>query len=277
MNSKFKKIALFAFCSAIAMSAALYGCAGSDVDVNKTGSLGYEKSVGNELYSYDVFSDHIVLTGYKGEEETVIIPETIDEKTVTVISSGTFRDISGKVKSVRIPNTVTTIEIGSFTGNSLESIEINADNPLFEIENGALTNKDKTVLLAFPGKSDIEEFTVPDTVSVVPAGVFSGCKNLKKITVPSSVKEIATFAFMASGITQMELPEGVERIGMGVFWNCTSLETLTLPKSLKTIDNPETTCQSCTALKTVKGYDSTDAAKIVECEGLNAKYESLGE
>ena len=78
-------------------------------------------------------------------------------------------------------------------------------------------------------------------------------------------------------LSSISFTSNLESIGSEAFRNCTSLETLTLPKSLKTIDNPETTCQSCTALKTVKGYDSTDAAKIVECEGLNAKYESLGE
>lgn len=277
MNSAIKRLVLCAACSLIAFSA-FTGCgnSGGEVDVNKTGLSGYEKSVSSEQYSYDIFNDHISLTAYKGDEETVIIPETIDDKAVTCISTGTFRDINDKVRSVRIPNTVTVIEDGSFSGNSLESIELYADNPLFEIENGALMNKEKTTLLAFPGNSDIEEFTIPDTVSTIPSGVFSGCLKLKKVNIPSSVKTIATFAFMGCGITQAELPEGVENLGMGAFWGCKSLETLTLPKSLKNVINPETTCQDCTALKTVKGYDSTAAKEIIKGEGVSAKYESLG-
>lgn len=278
MNTGIKKIALCSLCSLIALSAfTACSCSGDEVDNAKAASSGYEKSTSNELYKYDIFSDHIAVTAYTGEQETAVIPEMIEDKPVTHITENTFYNISEKVKSIQIPKTVTVIDQHSFTGNKLESIDLDADNTSFEIENGALMDKDKTVLLAFPGKSDIEEFTVPDTVSSIPSGVFSGCTGLKKVNIPSSVKNIETFAFMNCGITQAELPEGVERIGMGAFWNCKSLETLVLPKSLTTIDNPETICQSCPALKTVKGYDSTDAEKITECEGLNAKYESLGE
>lgn len=277
MNIRIKKIALCSLCSLIALSAfTACSCSGDEIDNTKAASSGYEKSTGNELYKYDIFDEHISLTAYIGDEEAVEIPEAIDGKPVTQISTNTFYNISDKVKSVKIPKTVTVIETNSFTNNKLESIELDTDNPSYTIENGALMDKDKTVLLAFPGKSNIEEFTIPDTVSAIPSGVFSGCTGLKKVNIPSSVKNIETFAFMGCGITQAELPEGVERIGMGVFWNCKSLETLVLPKSLKTIDNPETTCQSCTALKTVKGYDSTDAEKITKCEGLSAEYESLG-
>lgn len=278
MNTRIKKIALCSLCSLIALSAfTACSCSGDEVDNAKAASSGYEKSTSNELYKYDIFDEHISLTAYIGDEEAVEIPENIDGKAVTQISTNTFYNISDNVKSVKIPKTVTVIEANSFTGNKLESIELDTGNPSYTIENGALMDKDKTVLLAFPGKSDIEEFTVPDTVSSIPSGVFSGCTGLKKVNIPSSVKNIETFAFMNCGITQAELPEGVERIGMGAFWNCKSLETLVLPKSLTTIDNPETICQSCPALKTVKGYDSTDAEKITVCEGLNAKYESLGE
>lgn len=278
MNFSIKKAALCTACSLIALSAfTACSCSNGEVDNIKTASAGYQKSASTELYKYDIFSDHIAVTAYTGEQETAVIPEMIEDKPVTHITENTFYNISEKVKSIQIPKTVTVIDQHSFTGNKLESIVLDADNTSFEIENGALMDKGKTRLLAFPENSDIEEFTIPDTVTSVPSGVFSGCTRLKKINIPSSVKSIDTFAFMGCGITQAELPEGVERLGMGAFWNCKSLETLILPKSLKTIDNPETTCQSCSSLKTVKGYDSTAAKEIVKCEGLSAEYESIGE
>ncbi|MCQ4021611.1 MULTISPECIES: leucine-rich repeat domain-containing protein [unclassified Ruminococcus] len=279
MKSKIILAALCTACSLLALSS-LTSCSCSssnEVDNTKIASSGYEKSTANELYKYDVFDNHICLTAYIGKEETINIPQEIDGKPVTEILSNTFYNIDENVKVVVIPKTVTYIESHSFTNNKLESIELDKDNPSYIIENAALMDKDKTILLAFPGKSSIEEFTIPSTVSSIPSGVFSGCTKLKKVKIPSSVKNIETFAFMGSGITQAELPEGVERIGMGVFWNCKNLETLTLPKSLKTIDNPETTCQNCPALKTVKGYDSTDAEEITKADGVTAKYESLGE
>lgn len=278
MNIYLKKILICAASSLLAISS-LAACSSSNNEVDSIKaavSPNYEKSLENDLYKYDVFNDHIVITSYIGNEETVTIPETIDEKSVTGIAMNSFTTCDESVKTVKIPKTVTAIEGNSFSGNKFEKIEIDADNPSYIIENNAIMDKAKTTLLAFAGGSDTEEFSIPDTVTSISSGVFSSCPNLKTVNIPSSVKTIDTFAFMGSGLTQAVLPEGVEELGMGAFWNCKSLETLELPQSLKTIYNPETICQSCTSLKTVKGYDSTDAKEIIEGEEVSAEYISLG-
>lgn len=278
MNTYIKKF-LVCTTAAVLIGSVITSCScDSQVDDTKAAvSSGYEKSIDNDSFKFDIFNDHIAITSYIGSEKTVTIPETIEDKPVTDIATNAFASCDKAVKVVKFPATITNIESNAFNGNSFEKFEIDSDNRSYIIENNAIMDAEKTTLLAFAGASDTEEFTVPDTVSIIPSGVFSNCPNLKKVNIPSSVRTIDTFAFMGCGLTSAVLPEGVESLGMGAFWKCKNLETLELPKSLKTIYNPETTCQNCTSLKTVSGYDSTDAQKIVtESEDLSAEYVSLG-
>lgn len=278
MKKNFLRAAACIACSMLMVSSlAACGCLPNEVNSEKAAiSPDYEKSLQNELFKYDIFNDHAVITSYIGSETAVEVPEMIDDKPVTELATSAFTDSSNTVKKVKIPKTVTNINKSCFSGNKIEEFEIDSDNTEYIVESGAIMDSSRTKLIAYAAACSADEFTIPNTVTSVPSGVFSQCPNLKKINIPSSVKSIDTFAFVGSGLTEVILPEGVESIGMGAFWNCKSLETLELPKSLTNITAPETICQSCTALKTVKGYDSTEAQKITEGEDVNAEYVSLG-
>ncbi|MDR2210784.1 MAG: leucine-rich repeat domain-containing protein [Spirochaetaceae bacterium] len=67
-------------------------------------------------------SGGITITGYRGTERSVIIPESFGGLPVTIIGSKAFyhRELS----SVTIPKTVTTIEPMAFADNQLASVEV---------------------------------------------------------------------------------------------------------------------------------------------------------
>lgn len=273
------KIRLSAVAAVVLSLTALASCScGNDnVDVVKAGaSSDYQNTLQSEDFQYDVYESFIAIDKYTGSKDTCEIPEEIDGKPVTTINSNAFYNTDETLKRVVIPSTVTDIERSAFSANRLEEIELDSENTSFVIDNGVLMDTDKTEVLAFPGQSDIEQLTLPQGIEVIPSGVFSNCPNLKRVELPSTLKEIETFAFTSSGLTEAVIPEGVEEIGMGIFWGCISLETLELPQSLTTINSPETICQGCTALKTVSGYDSTEARRIIDAQGLEAEYVSLG-
>ncbi|MDO5151049.1 MAG: leucine-rich repeat domain-containing protein [Oscillospiraceae bacterium] len=80
-----------------------------------------------------------------------------------------------------------------FTG--LKKFEVSEGNDELASEDGVLFDKDKKTLLKYPaGKAD-EEFTVPEGVETIAPHAFDGCKNLKKVELPESVKEIGKGAF----------------------------------------------------------------------------------
>ena len=65
--------------------------------------------------------------------------------------------------------------------------------------------------------TDIEEITLPNTITYIGGGAFRECKNLKQITLPPSLEKIALYAFKNSGIESIELPKTVKEIGEGAF------------------------------------------------------------
>lgn len=52
---------------------------------------------------------------------------------------------------------------------------MDAENPHYTSENGVLYNKSKTVLVRVPTEYDIANIAIPQTVTVIGEGAFSGC------------------------------------------------------------------------------------------------------
>ena len=64
---------------------------------------------------------------------------------------------------------------------------------------------------------DIEEVTIPETITYIGGGAFSGCKNLAQIVLPSHLEELGNHAFMYSGIQEIILPQTVKEMGEEAF------------------------------------------------------------
>lgn len=85
----------------------------------------------------------------------------------------------------------------------------------------------------------------PDVVSVrfdpnvteVEEEAFQDCKQLKSITIPSTVKKIGTTAFSCcSNLRKVVLNEGLQKIDTLAFCGCHALESIALPSTLAEID-----------------------------------------
>lgn len=96
---------------------------------------------------------------------------------------------------------------------SASAFIVDENNNYFADIDGVLFNKDKSILITYPGARE-------DSSYVIPAGV----------------KEIADYAFSYSDIKQVELPDGLERVGASAF-SGTKLQAVELPLSLKEIDD----------------------------------------
>ncbi len=142
--------------------------------------------------------------------------------------------------------------------NNLVSIEVDSENERYSSQDGVLYNKEKTTLIATPGK--IEECNVPSTVKTIGNYAFSQCKNLKKvilpegleninnysfdgcsllpeINLPSTLKNIGYFAFATTNITgEVVISDSVESIGDGCFYCCRNISKIIIGTSLKLLD-----------------------------------------
>lgn len=99
------------------------------------------------------------------------------------------------------------------------------DAPLFEIQNGVLTE------CRMSGEENMT-VTIPDGVTSIGKNAFLGCGLLQSITIPDSVTSIGDKAFLLcvslKGIT---IPDGVLSIGNDAFANCNLLQNIDVSES----------------------------------------------
>lgn len=70
----------------------------------------------------------------------------------------------------------------------------------------------------------IEEFTVPDGVTVIAERTFENMSTLKKVTLPESVVTIDRYAFRGcTNLSEINIPASVTTMGEGAFWECSVL------------------------------------------------------
>ena len=109
---------------------------------------------------------------------------------------------------------------------------------------------------AFENRTDLRTVMIPDSVTRINIGAFSGCINLANIT----------------------LSKKIEKIGENAFYNCDSLQSIEIPKSLKdvyatydSIDTPNGVFNECDNLKTIafeEGSTVIADALFRGCDGL---------
>ncbi len=135
---------------------------------------------------------------------------------------------------IEIPSGVTNIGTRAFGYcNSLNSINVVEENKVYSTYDGILYNKDKSILLQYPGGKDTIAF--PKGVASIGKVAFCGCKNLRSICLPQSITDIGDYAFAYSDLRNISLSEGVKSIGEWAFDGCESLNTINLPDSLTNI------------------------------------------
>jgi hypothetical protein len=154
---------------------------------------------------------------------------------VTSVGNAAFAECPS-LTDVMIPNSVTNIGSEAFADCSrLTSITVSEQNLFYSSSKGILFDKHQTTLIEVPG-SIIGSYTIPNSVTSIASGAFSGCSNLTSITVPNSVTSIGNDAFANCGsLTNVTIGTHVTSIGSGAFNYCTSLTSITIPNSVTNI------------------------------------------
>lgn len=141
--------------------------------------------------------------------ETLILPK----KGLTALHAFLIR--STKVKSLVVPDTVTSINGDAFTGSHLESLHLG--NGITSLPAYLLSGQDKLVDLILP-----ENITIIDTAALL------NTASLQSIVIPESVKRLGIQAFDGSGIQSVELRGTDIIINHRCFRNCKNLTTINL-------------------------------------------------
>lgn len=175
---------------------------------------------------YEALSDSTAkVTGWEHKSTNLSIPSTLKlkgkiRKVVAIAPRAFAKDDLGTITDIVLPKYLVEIGEEAFRGSDIASVE--------------MPNTVKRLgVHAFADCKNLKNVTLSSSLTLIPMGAFSGCEALEELQVPASVKKIADLAFEASGLKEMELPMGVEMVGAGAFFNCQQLEKLAFPNSLK--------------------------------------------
>lgn len=123
--------------------------------------------------------DGKTITGYKGNETTVTIPEG-----VTNIAPDAFKD-NNKLETVIVPEGVTEIGARAFQGSSIKEVVL--PPTLEKIDENAFKD------------TGITTVTIPATCTEIASGAFSECEELHDIILEDPTMKVDSNAFYCSG------------------------------------------------------------------------------
>lgn len=147
------------------------------------------------------------VSDFNGQQ--LVIPATLDGYTVTAIGGWAFNGLTD-LKSVSIPNSITSVGVGLFAGcKNLETVTVEEGNTVYDSRGGC---------------NAIME-TASDRLVV-------GCMGT---VIPASTKKIGTMAFAQLPINEAIIPDGVETIEEYAYVCCDKLEKVTLASSIAQI------------------------------------------
>lgn len=133
-----------------------------------------------------------------------------------------------------IPASIIEIHENAFNGAfDINFISVDINNPKYSSdEYGVLFNKDKTLLLLCPERTEMTSYDIPSGVTEIADWAFKGCE-LKKVNFPDSLTRIGGAAFYWCGnLESAEIPEKVTVIEDFSFAECYSLTNVVIPEGV---------------------------------------------
>ena len=184
--------------------------------------------------------------------EKIVIP-----KGVTEIPDQCFRSCT-MLNDFQMHDGVTSMGYDALSGTALKEFvypeNMEADdgflNDCLLLE--SVTFNDKlTRMYRFEGCSSLKRIVIPSGIKEIVSGAFEGCSSLSEVVIPDSVSVIGFDAFRGcSSLKSVTIPDGVKEIDSSTFEGCTSLESITIPDSVKIIG--QAAFRSCEKLSNVK-------------------------
>ena len=227
--------------------------------------------------------------------KSIELPDNLRE-----IYVGAFNDCSN-LTAIHIPVNVDTMDPGVFMGcSNLNSITVDSANSSYESPENANAIIDKATMelvegcnntvipkgvksirnYAFMGRANLNNITIPASVTSIGERIFEYCDSLEEIKVDAdnatfdsrnncnAIMESATNTLIA-GCGKTVIPEGIETIGDSAFERVKTLTHVTIPKSVTEIRGYAfERCENLSTVNLQKGIQTIGYGAFTECVGL---------
>ncbi|NLT09737.1 MAG: leucine-rich repeat protein [Ruminococcus sp.] len=245
-------------------------------------------------FTYEKNEESVTITGFKGSDSVLIIPDTIEGLPVTEIGKNVFAGMS-ELTAVVIPDTVKSIGERSFSacpnlssvtmGKSVTgmggyafsacpklcSFTVSAENPTYLSKDGCLMSEKGNRLVLYVGG---REAVIPDSVRVVTKGAFMGKTDITSVVIPPKATSLGDYTFSGcTSLKSVDIPDSVTNVGAGCFMSCSSLSSAKLGSGIKEIRT--NVFNACTSLNDIIIPENTAAIgtdAFFGCTELNGIY-----
>ena len=230
-------------------------------------------SVDGILYSWDCST---LIRCPEGKEGTYTTPES-----VTAIGYCAFAGCR-KLTNITISNKVISIGDGAFywcEGLTKLVIPDSVKNLGRKSTFGDCSNLTNIVLpkningddeegnYMFSGCSNLKTITLPNGLRMIGQYAFSDCSSLTSVVIPDSVIEILPYAFSeCKSLKSVVIPDKMDYIMEYAFMGCKNLTSITIPDSVTLIEKG--VFYGCNKL-TIYGISRSYAEKYAKEEGIN--------
>lgn len=196
-------------------------------------------------FSYEERNGSVVVTGYLGISDTLVIPETVNGLPVTAIGDSAFEDDT-LLRSVSLPDNVKQIGSRAFAGSAVRSVNLGGTTDVgdsafarcTQLSSVTMNRVENIGTYAFRGCIVLRTLNLPDSLRTISAGAYMGCTGIGSVTLPANVEAVQENAF--SGCVSLKQAH----LGMAyyvdarAFDGCTALHTYTTDE-----DNPAYSAQ----------------------------------
>ncbi|MCH5299110.1 MAG: leucine-rich repeat domain-containing protein [Ruminococcus sp.] len=186
----------------------------------KLASVTFGKNV--KSIGWDAFSDCKRL-------KTVTLPSKLKK-----LKPGVFQNTA--LHTIKIGENIESISPSALWIDSLMKITVASGNKNYSSKAGVLYNKAQTRLIVCPRSIDKKQLTIPSTVKKIADYAFERNKTLGKVKLPKKLKTIGVGAFSeCKKLESIKIPDTVYEINEDTFNECENLKKVTMGKKVSEI------------------------------------------
>ena len=237
-----------------------------------------EKRYENSNYDAESLNAGRTTLAYNTQEDTggniqTVIPSMDDEY------AGMFEIIKGEFylyAASELEREVATelgIEVSPYLIDNGVLLSANANLGL-QTENGVVTLPERVTEIgqgAFSGVTGLKEVIIPGTVKVIQNDAFSNNTEIEKVTIEDGVLSIGNRAFeYCSNLTEITIPDSVLSIEGAAFYGCSNLIKVQMSNNITTLASYLfSSCRSLTTINLPESLTTIDTNAFYGCSKLD--------
>ena len=137
---------------------------------------------------------------------------------------------------------------GTYEVSGSNAMGLYLTNQPFELTEDSWSGVTGTVTKAL-SSTNVTSAVIGEGITTLAGYMFSGCKSLTTVQLPSTLTALPDGCFQNSTVTSVNIPDGIVNISTSCFYNCSNLTEIDIPDTVAILYSYA--FNNCTGLKTI--------------------------